>query len=123
MNTNTQNTSNTLNKGLVTLVILFLFTSAGMFGQTKEVTTVQPVTPTVEVVVESNQMIALDSNAEFMSWFMGSNQTQSLKVSNDNEASSTISRKKQIILSGITPNKVLYRTLVKKVISQENAIV
>jgi hypothetical protein len=123
MNTNTQNTSNTLNKGLVTLVILFLFTSAGMFGQTKEVTTVQPVTPTVEVVVESNQMIALDSNAEFMSWFMGSNQTQSLKVSSDNEASSTISRKKQIILSGITPNKVLYRTLVKKVISQENAIV
>jgi hypothetical protein len=123
MNTNTQNTSNTLNKGLVTLVILFLFTSAGMFGQTKEVTTVRPVTPTVEVVVESNQMIALDSNAEFMSWFMGSNQTQSLKVSSDNEASSTISRKKQIILSGITPNKVLYRTLVKKVISQENAIV
>lgn len=123
MNTSTQNISNTLNKGLVTLVILFLFTSAGMFGQTKEVTTVQPVTPTVEVVVESNQMIALDSNAEFMSWFMGSNQTQSLKVSSDNEASSTISRKKQIILSGITPNKVLYRTLVKKVISQENAIV
>jgi hypothetical protein len=123
MNTNTQNTSNTLNKGLVTLVILFLFTSAGMFGQTKEVTTVQPVTPTIEVAIESNQMIALDSNAEFMSWFMGSNQTQSLKVSNDNEASSTISRKKQIILSGITPNKVLYRTLVKKVISQENAIV
>jgi hypothetical protein len=68
-------------------------------------------------------MIALDSNAEFMNWFMGSNQTQSLKVSSDNEASSAISRKKQIILSGITPNKVLYRTLVKKVSSQENAIV
>jgi len=120
MNTNTQNISN---KALVTLVILFLFTSAGIFGQTKEVTTVQPVIPTVEVAIESNKMIALDSNAEFMSWFMGSNQTQSLKVSSDNEASSTISRKKQIILSGITPNKVLYRTLVKKVSSQENAIV
>ena len=120
MNTNTQNISN---KALVTLVILFLLASAGMFGQTKEVTTVQPVTTTVGVVVESNQMIALDSNAEFMNWFMGSNQTQSLKTSSDNEASATISRKKQIILSGSTPNKVLYRTLVKKVSSQENAIV
>jgi hypothetical protein len=120
MNTNTQNISK---KGLITLVILFLLASVGMFGQTKELTTVQRATTNVEVAIELNQMIALDSNAEFMSWFMGSNQTQSLKVSSDNEASSTISRKKQIILSGITPNKVLYRTLVKKVISQENAIV
>jgi len=117
MNTNTQNISN---KALLTLVILFLLASAGMFGQTKKDTTVQAVDV---VTIESGQPVALDSNAEFMSWFMGSNQVQSLKVSNDGEASSTVSRKKQIILLGITPNKFLYRTLVKKVVSQENAIV
>jgi hypothetical protein len=37
--------------------------------------------------------------------------------------SSAASRKKQIISSGATPNRLLYRTLVKKVASQASAIV
>lgn len=93
-----------------------------MFGQTNQVAA-EP-TPVVVEVVNSNplQMIASDSNVDFMNWFMGSKQTQFLKDNNQG-SNSAISRKKQIISSGITPNKVLYRTLVKKIISQESAIV
>jgi hypothetical protein len=126
MNTSSQNTTNSFlsenKKGLIILFVLFLLSSVGMFGQTKEVVATQPVTVVQEVTVASTQMIAADSNADFMNWFMGSKQTQSLK-DNNQDSNSAIARKKQIISSGVTPNKVLYRTLVKKIISQENAIV
>jgi hypothetical protein len=121
MNTNTQNTSNTSKKALIVIFVLFLLSSVGMFGQTTEVVVPQSVTPVVEVLNTTNQIIASDSNADFMNWFMGSKQTQSI---NDKEqVGSKTSVKKQFISSGITPNKVLYRTFVKKVISQESAIV
>jgi hypothetical protein len=126
MNTNSQNTTNTFlsenKKGLIILFILFLLSSIGMFGQTNQVAA-EPTIVVVEVV-NSNplKMIASDSNVDFMNWFMGTKQTQFLK-DNSQGSNSAISRKKQIISSGITPNKVLYRTLVKKIISQESAIV
>ena len=118
MNTITQNTSNTSNKALIALFVLFLFSSVSMFGQTKETVT----TSTVELVRVSVNPVALDSEVEFMSWFMSSNQTQSVNAGSESTSTTNLSRKKQIISSGVVPNKVLYRTLVKKVISQENAI-
>ena len=46
------------------------------------------------------------------------------KVTNfDSEnGKSTSSTKKQILSSGIEPNRVLYRTFVKKVMNKDNAI-
>ena len=55
-----------------------------------------------------------------MNWFMGSKQGQTIQKAD--ETATTVSRKKQIISSGVTPNKVLYRTFMKRVISQETAI-
>ena len=61
---------------------------------------------------------------DFVSWFMGSKQPQIksdlIEVKNNSSKGIT---KKQILSSGITPNKVLYRTFMKKVSSQDNAIV
>lgn len=122
MNTNTQNTSNTSNKALIVLFVMFLLSSIGMFGQNKATAVAAPATTTIEVLNVSVNQIALGSDVEFMSWFMSSKQTQSVNGSSEGTSTTNMSRKKQIISSGVVPNKVLYRTLVKKVISQESAI-
>lgn len=122
MNTNTQNTSNTSNKALIVLFVMFLLSSASMFAQNTTTAVATPATTTVEVLNVSVNQIALGSDVEFMSWFMSSKQTQSVNGGSEGTSATTMSRKKQIISSGVVPNKVLYRTLVKKVISQESAI-
>jgi hypothetical protein len=122
MNTNTTSTSfiSENRKFLVVLFIVFLLSSAGMFGQTKtEVTPVcEPTTTTI--CTDTVQAIAFESDVDFMNWFMGSKQGQTIQKAN--ETATTVSRKKQIISSGVTPNKVLYRTFMKRDISQETAI-
>ena len=120
MNKNTTSTSfiSENRKFLVVLFIVFLLSSVGMFGQTKtEVTLVnEPVT----ICTDSVKAIAFESDVDFVNWFMGSKQGQTIQKVN--ETATTVSRKKQIISSGVTPNKVLYRTFMKRVISQETAI-
>lgn len=121
MNTTAQNTKNTSSKAAIVLFVLFLMSSASMLGQNKSAST---TTTTIEISIAPVQQVALDSDVDFMNWFMSSKQTQSFGNGSEVSNSSTpVSRKKQIISSGIVPNKVLYRTLIKKVISQENAIV
>ncbi len=95
-----------------------------MFGQTKVFATATLVSTTiVEVVKVPLQQVALDSDVDFMSWFMGAKQTQSVKENAIGTENTIIARKKQILSSGITPNRVLYSTFVKKVIGQESATV
>ncbi len=122
MNTTTQNISTSNTKTIVILFVLFMLTSVGMFGQTKATATATTTT-IVNVVNVPVQQVALDSDVDFMSWFMGSRQTQTVKEAASGTDNTIIARKKQILSSGITPNKVLYSTFVKKVISQESATV
>jgi len=123
MNSNTQNYLSISNKALIILFIMFLLSCASMFGQNTTTVAVTPATTTVEVIKVSVNQVALNSDVEFMSWFMSSKQSQSVKDSSEGTSTTNVSRKKQIISSGVVPNKVLFRTLVKKVISQESAIV
>jgi len=120
---NTTSTSTTFytenKKGLLVLLVLFLLSSVGMFGQAKAVV-VPTIDTTVSVVAVSSQHVVLDSEVDFVNWFMGSKQLQT--TNNTTTTSSSIERKKQIISSGVTPNKVLYRTFVKRVMNQESTI-
>ena len=103
--------------------MLFLMSSVGMFGQTKEVATMEVVKS--EIVFQKEvDIVSVSSQIDFVNWFMGSKQPQLKSELNElkNSNSKTITRK-QILSSGITPNKVLYRTFMKKVSSQDNAIV
>lgn len=101
---------------LVMLVMLFLST-VKMFGQSKEkVTCVE----NNNNIVTTAAIAASDSDIDFMNWFMGSKQAQSASASGSD---ASINTKKQLIISGGTTNRVLYKTLVKKVISIDNAIV
>lgn len=109
---------------ILLFILLFILASMRMFGQT----TATPINiqNNEKVSVTFNQVqtsiVSIDSQIDFVSWFMGSRQSQM----NQNESANTSnsnSTRKQILNSGSTPNKVLYRTFFKRVISQDNAIV
>jgi hypothetical protein len=105
------------NKRLLIVIGLVLLSNAGVFGQTA----VTEVTfPTEAGFTKSEQAVALDTDMDFMNWFMGTNQNQN---HSDSSNSNTISTKKQFINSGVTPNRVLYKTLLKKVSSMDRALV
>lgn len=94
-----------------------------MVGQTKDSVTVEVVK--AEIVFQKDaEVVSVASQIDFVSWFMGSKQPQIKTDLNEvkNNNSKGITRK-QILSLGISPNKVLYRTFMKKVSSQDNAIV
>lgn len=124
--TNTNDAARNKTRWIVLLVLLVL-SSMGVFGQN---TTDQnnQLGLDKESIVEENKMIdskndvvSLESQIDFVGWFMGSKHNQNTTLELDVNKSS-ISTKKSIISSGVTPNKVLYRTFVKKVMNKDNAI-
>ena len=130
METSTMNLRNTKSNFIIEnkfriifIILLFVLTSLKMFGQT---TTPISNKNEVEVAIVFNQVqtsiVSLDSPVDFVSWFMGSRQSQMNENESANKYNST-STKKQILNAGVTPNKLLYRTFMKKVISQDSVIV
>ena len=95
-----------------------------MFGQTTATSKTIQNDEEVKCVCQQNQtsIVSIDSQIDFVSWFMGSRQSQMNESESVNKSNSTAT-KKQILSSGVTPNKVLYRTFMKRVISQDNGIV
>lgn len=105
-------------------IVLFILSSLRMFGQTTESPIAIQNKEEVKCVIQQNQtsIVSIDSQIDFVSWFMGSKQSQMNETETTNQFGATATRK-QILTSGVTPNKVLYRTFMKRVISQDNAIV
>jgi len=112
---------------LLVLLLLFLLSSIGMFGQNK-------IQKQNEVVLDKNQteivngtevnaIASLDSQIDFVNWFMGSKQSQMMNESSASGNNSSTTTKRQILSSGVVPNRVLYKTFVKKVINKDNALV
>ncbi len=106
---------------LLFFVFLFLLSSIGMFGQSNA-DSLEIKTTTEIIVSKEDKITSVESQIEFVSWFMGTKQSQMID-SKSNQNSSKVVTKKQILFLGITPNKVLYRTFMKKVSSQNSAIV
>jgi hypothetical protein len=105
------------NKRLLIVIGLVLLSSGGVFGQTAP----KEISITIDAVsMKTEQTIASENDMDFMNWFMGSNQSQNR---NDSSNTTNISLKKHFISSGITPNRVLYKTLLKKVTSMDRALV
>lgn len=123
---NSQNNTNsnfiTENRNrLLFFVLLFLMSSIGMFGQSNVDSLETRITPE-KIELKETTITSVESQIEFVSWFMGTKQSQMMD-SKANQNSSKVVTKKQILFLGITPNKVLYRTFMKKVSSQNSAIV
>ena len=102
-------------------VLLFVMSSIGMFGQSN-VDSVEIKLPAEKIELKETAVVSVESQIDFVSWFMGTKQSQMMD-SKTNQNSSKVVTKKQILFLGITPNKVLYRTFMKKVSSQNSAIV
>lgn len=124
------NTSNTDKNNFVTenknrllfLFLLFLLSSIGMFGQTANEGIEVKENSEVICFDKNDDVASLNSQIDFVSWFMGTKQSQMIDGTTSKKSVNGIT-KKQILFQGITPNKVLYRTFMKKVSSQDNAIV
>ena len=119
-NTSIKVTTESRNR-LLFFVFLFLLSSIGMFGQSNA-DSLEIKTTTEIIVSKESKITSVESQIEFVSWFMGTKQSQMID-SKSNQNSSKVVTKKQILFLGITPNKVLYRTFMKKVSSQNSAIV
>lgn len=116
------NTANqTSNRRLFAIVILLVLSSIGMFGQqTKNEIVAPAIINTVEVASANTNT---DAQMDFVSWFMGTKQSQ---LSNEAKATNTISTnntgKKQFINNGMTPNRILSRAFLKKAINHDSTI-
>lgn len=126
MKTTTQNTTtqNSFSRiGLVVLFVLFLLSSAGMVGQN-----VQPAVSTVtfevslassdETVATTQAATTTNTTMNFVSWFMGTKQTPS----NNQSGEFSTSTKKQMIQSGIAPNRLLIKAFLKKATNYNSTI-
>ena len=123
MKTTTQNKMQT-SKATLVVVFVLLLSSVGMFGQ--NVTSANTVTVTNEITVSSDDSTvataaateAAASSMNIVSWFMGSKQTPKATISNEGPVSS----KKQLINSGIAPNRLLIKAFGKKAANYQSTI-
>ena len=108
--------NNTSNKRMITLLILLLLSSLGMFGQEVATDTATPVATTVVSGFES------DSEMELVSWLMVSKQVQGNAGKVSNTTSTNNSSKKQMINSGMKPNRILSRAFMKKAVNYDSTV-
>jgi hypothetical protein len=97
MNTTTNTTTSNTIKMMVVLVMM-LISSVGFAQNVIEV----PAAVATTTTVESNASINM------VSWFMGTKQTTNENITKENTS------KKQMMTSGIAPNRLLIKTFLKK---------
>jgi hypothetical protein len=127
MKATTQNTNTSTSfsrKGLVLVFVLFLVSSVGMLGQnvqpaaTSTSTFEVSIASTDETVASTQVITTTNTTMNFVSWFMGTKQTPSTNSSTDFSTST----KKQMIQSGIAPNRLLIKTFLKKATNYNSTI-
>ena len=124
-NTNIQNSFSRI--GLVAVFVLFLLSSVGMFGQKVQPTATSIITFEVSMAASDETVASAkatttttttNATINFVSWFMGTKQTPATIQSNDFSTST----KKQMINSGIAPNRLLIKTFLKKATNYNSII-
>lgn len=124
--TKNENTADFSRVSLIVLFVLLLLSSIGMFGQNVEPS--QTTTITLQFNVASsddnagtttvtNNTTESNANMNMVSWFMGTKQTPKEAVKNADENS-----KKQMINSGIAPNRLLMKAFLKKASNYQSTI-
>jgi hypothetical protein len=107
---------------MVVLFVLLVASSFTMVGQNKNEVVASKVTFQVvtsdETVTASQSNVTTNSSMNFVSWFMGTKQTPNANQSAD----ATVSQKKQMINSGIAPNRLLIKAFLKKASNYSSTI-
>lgn len=114
MNSATQNNSATkIQKRTLVFLVVMVLSSFGMFGQEMQSES------TNNLVTIPETAIAYESEMDLVNWFMS---TKQHTIQKDEQGASKATTKKQMITSGSQPNKVLYRTFLKRIAAQETAV-
>ncbi|WP_414000309.1 hypothetical protein ACMDB5_07115 [Flavobacterium sp. W1B] len=101
----------------IILATVLLFNVAA-FSQSTENNTVVSVSNNSEITNDAKQeTVVRSSNLEFVLWFMTSKQNPNSTISNEGA-----SAKKQIMTSGLTPNRLLMKAFLKKAVNFESAL-
>ncbi len=103
----TTTTSKATTTRWVVLLAVVLFSSFGMSAQ-NVASTVASATTTEITATTVSQNVSANETMSFVSWFMGTKQT-----TNGNQATEQ-SSKKQMMTSGIAPNRLLIKAFLKK---------
>jgi hypothetical protein len=108
---------NTINTKSISLILFFLLlANFSGFAQSKE-SLVSIDNFDKFSVAESVESSSVSSNMNFVLWFMGSKQDPNTVISSDKT-----NAKKQIMTSGMAPNRLLIKTFLKKAINLENTL-
>ena len=109
------------NQALFNLVILFVFillSNVSVFAQsTKDVVDVNSIEINANKKTENALIGSSSNNMNFVLWFMGSKQDPNSTIST--EGTNT---KKQIITSGVAPNRLLIKSFLKKAVNLDSMV-
>jgi hypothetical protein len=109
------------NKALFNLVILFVFillsTVSVSAQSTKNVVDVNSIEINANKKTENASISSSSNNMNFVLWFMGSKQDPNSTIST--EGTNT---KKQIITSGVAPNRLLIKSFLKKAVNLDSML-
>ena len=109
------------NQALFNLVILFVFillSNVSVFAQsTKDVVDVNSLEINANKKTENASIGSSSNNMNFVLWFVGSKQDPNSTIST--EGTNT---KKQIITSGVAPNRLLIKSFLKKAVNLDSMI-
>jgi hypothetical protein len=96
---NTTNTATSNNIKMILVLVMLLLSTVGFSQNTIEVPATVATTTTVAEANTSMNMV---------SWFMGTKQTTNENITKESNS------KKQMMTSGIAPNRLLIKTFLKK---------
>ncbi len=106
-------------------VVLFVWSSLSVFSQNSKIENTKLANSSEILLIPLDDEIASNntnvrsstSTMNIVSWFMGSKQSPST-----NQFDETLSTKKQMINSGIAPNRLLIKTFLKKASNYNSTI-
>jgi hypothetical protein len=99
----------------IALVVFMVISNVAAFGQsTSNVADINTVETNVAKSEVSN---SASTSINFVLWFMGSKQDPNTSISSDRT-----NTKKQIMTSGIAPNRLLIKAFLKKAVDSENSL-
>jgi hypothetical protein len=117
------NTISKQNKSKNMILILSIFVCALLFsvaGYSQNTVSSSIASSTDEVTVTSEvkaESARTSTNMEFVQWFMGTKQDPNSTIPSEG-----INTKKQIMTSGIAPNRLLIKAFLKKAVNFESAL-
>lgn len=118
------NTADATAMRLFVLLVFLLLSCSGVFGQNAKTENGVVISGTENISVSTGNTLAgqttISSQMELVIWFMGSR--QSSPAGENVKSSTATTTKKQLINCGMTPNRILSRTLLKKAMEYENSV-